>query len=185
MEDTEEHFVEHKFRVALNKIKLINEKPINCTLKYNYLLIGATEKNTACSFIVGCNKEWQDIPATGYEEFLLPKTTKESEVKKFLESNPIQILLFDEEVHRGTATFDLGNLLNGKAEDMHFGLRYIKQEKILGKEKFGVSENLGILECNFVLAKEDCTKCKSCGDIFKNSSIRKHISRGNCKEAYR
>ena len=73
MEDT----VEHKFRVALNKIKLINEKPINCTLKYNYLLFGATEKNTACSFIIGCNKEWQDIPATGYEEFLLPKTTKE------------------------------------------------------------------------------------------------------------
>ena len=178
----EELLSEHLFCIDLEKIKLINENPVDCKIKYNYKLFNYPEFRSG-SFLIGCDKNWQEIPG-GYHQYIISPETKLSEIKKFVEENPLNIMVYDQDVLLGTARFDLSNLFNDQAEMMDFGPRYRRMKTILSEHNSGVDANVGIIKCNLVLMKEECTRCKSCSEIFKNSVIRKHISRGKCKKDY-
>ena len=53
--------------------------------------------------------------------------------------------------------------------------------KIMAENQLGVETCIGSLDCRFVLVREKCINCKSCKDVFKMSSILKHITRSACK----
>ena len=117
-------------------------------------------------------------------EYRIPPRKKGSEIKIILEENPLDILIYDRDVHFGTARYDLSNLMNGKAEMTDFGSRWWKKEPILSKLDSGVESKVGIIECNIVLKSEECTQCKSCKDIFKNSGILRHLRKVKCRKDY-
>ena len=184
MTDPAEPLVDHTFCISLEKIKLNNDEPIVCTIKYTYKFYYCKDTFTTESFLVDCDKTWKEISESGYMEYNIPPEKKESEIKKLLEENPLDILIYDRDVHFGTAKYDLSNLMNGKAEMTDFGPRWWKKVPILSKLDSGVESNLGIIECNIVLKSEECTRCKSCKDTFKNSVILQHLRKVKCRKDY-
>merc|ERR1712008_510287 len=96
---------------------------------------------TTESFLVDCDKTWKEISESGYKEYNIPPEKKESEIKKLLEENALDILIYDRDVHFGTAKYDLSNLMNGKAEMTDFGPRWWKKVPILSKLDSGVESN--------------------------------------------
>ena len=185
--DKEESLIQHAINVDLHDIKLLNDTPVDCCIKYSYKLIHPNNNTPEFStkpFMIGCDKTWQEIPDSAYMQYTIPTTVKSNEIKNFFENNPFIIKIYNQEDLMGTATFDLSSLTNGKADEMWFGARYTKKEKILTRGHKDVVDIIGILKCNFVLEKENCTQCKSCNGIYKNSIIRKHVSQGKCQKGY-
>ena len=183
MADPAEPLVEHTFYISLEAIKLNNDEPIDCTIKYTYKLFQGTRVTTE-SFLVDCDKTWKEISESGYKVFTILPGKKGSEIKEFLKETPLDILIYDQDVHFGTARYDLSNLMNGKAEMTDFGPRWWKKEPILSKLDSGVERNVGIIKCNIVLNSEECTQCKSCKGIFRNSVIKKHLRQVKCRKDY-
>ena len=183
MTDPAELLVDHTVCISLEKIKLNNDEPIVCSIKYTYKFFYKDTFKTE-SFLIDCDKTWKEISESGYMEYHIPPEKKGSEIKKLLEENPLDILIYDRDVHFGTARYDLSNLMNGKAEMSDFGPRWWKKEPILSKLDSGVESNLGIIECNIVLKSEECTRCKSCKQIFRNSVILQHLRKVKCRKDY-
>lgn len=191
VEEQDESLIEHRFCIDLIGIRLINEDQINCLVKYKFKLFESLDftvqfiLNDTCrdeceefsteSFTICSDKKWHEIPDSGYREHIVSPKKSTSYVKNFLENQKFEIMIFDDEVQIGSAMFNLSNLMNEDSK-----LRYMKKEAILSIDN---PEKIGILHCNFVLEKEECVRCKSCKNIYKNSSIRKHIN-GKCKKAY-
>ena len=183
MADPAEPLVEHKFCISLDAIKLNNNAPIDCTIKYTYKLFQEVRFTTK-SFSIDCDKTWKEISESGYRAYIIPPRIKGSEIQEFLDKNPLDILIYDQDVHFGTARYDLSNLMNGKAEMTDFGPRWWKKEPILSKVDSGVESNIGIINCNIVLKSEECTQCKSCKHIFVNSAIKRHLRKVKCRKDY-
>ena len=183
MADPAEPLVDHTFCISLETIKLNNDEPIVCTIKYTYKFFYEVRFTTE-SFLVDCDKTWKEISESEYKEYTIPPEKKGSEIKTFLEENPLDILIYDRDVHFGTARYDLSSLMNGKAEMTDFGPRWWKKEPILSKLDSGVESNVGIIECNIVLKSEECTRCKSCKQIFRNSVILQHLRKVKCRKDY-
>ena len=175
----EEDLIEHIFCLDLEEIKLIHEVPTECTIGYTYELFQTSEFSTL-PFKLNCEKKYQEIPDSSYKQYIISSRTKRSEIKHFLEKNLLIINIFSQGYLFGKATFDLSNLLNGKAENMSFGPRYRKKERILSGQQKDV---VGIMKINAVLRHEEYTRCKVCNDVFVNSSIRRHLW-GPCKNGY-
>ena len=183
MADPAEPLVEHKFCISLDAIKLNNNAPIDCTIKYTYKLFQEARFTTK-SFSIDCDKTWKEISESGYRAYIIPPRIKGSEIKEFLDKNPLDILIYDKDVHFGTARYDLSNLMNGKAEMTDFGPRWWKKEPILSKLDSGVESKIGIINCNIVLKSEECTQCKSCKHTFVNSAIKRHLRKVKCRKDY-
>ena len=183
MADPAEPLVEHKFCISLDAIKLNNNAPIDCTIKYTYKLFQEARFTTK-SFSIDCDKTWKEISESGYRAYIIPPRIKGSEIQDFLDKNPLDILIYDKDVHFGTARYDLSNLMNGKAEMTDFGPRWWKKEPILSKLDSGVESKIGIINCNIVLKSEECTQCKSCKHTFVNSAIKRHLRKVKCRKDY-
>ena len=62
MTDPAEPLVDHTFCISLEKIKLNNDEPIDCTIKYTYKFFFLYEARFATeSFLVDCDKKWKKI----------------------------------------------------------------------------------------------------------------------------
>ena len=179
--EPEESLIEHIFAIDLAEIKLITDNPIDCTVKYSYKLFHhqLNPEFTTEPLIVTGDKKWQEVSECGFEQYKLSARTKEADIQSCFESNPLEIKVYDKNFLIGTARFDLS-----KKELMEVGYSYTKKEKILSEHLDGTENFVWIIRCKFGLKKENCSGCKSCGLIFKNSVIRKHISKGNCKKDY-
>ena len=102
-----------------------------------------------------------------------------TQLKMALNSNPFNIKLCHNTLQFGKATADLGKLFSPEAENMHYGKRYRLDVPIFGMND---EDNIGAIDCIFVLETEHCILCKSCGVHFKLSAILKHVlaKNGNC-----
>ena len=174
-----EILLEHKFVISLQKIMLNSIKPTRCTLKYHYNLFTEDDVSTE-PFNVDVVEEWVKIPLTGFNEFTIPRTLKESEVKNYLSKNILVIRLLDETTEIGITSINLLKLYN--TQSYKFRQQSIKEEIVIeNPERNGI----GTIECLIVLLTQEYVTCKSCKKDFKRSGLRKHISqRPACEEGY-
>ena len=100
---------EHKIVISLQKIKLNLEKIVDCILKYEYNLLESHEISSAPGFKV-TPEQTEMIPTSGYREYRIPTTVSKDAVRKFMEKNPLEILVYDDAILLGISTINLGRL---------------------------------------------------------------------------
>ena len=177
--EADELLLKCKFAVDLISIQLNLKRPIQCTIKYRYKLFYGksicTEKFTAFPDM----DEGQKIPDSGYYDDLIRSSVKESELKDYLKNNELMIRVYDDEMIVGTARVDLMKFFD---EESPKGCQrsFFEKVSISKEDESEVSENeeeIGTIECYFVLVTEEYTKCKSCNLNFLKTSIINHVKR--------
>ena len=179
---SEEKLVQHIFVVSLEQIKLNSNKSVEVVIRYNYSLFQENEVTTAPSIVIDPGSESIEIPPEqGFIKFKLKPTTKPSHVRIFLKSNPLVLQVFDQDNLLGKVTVNLGIIYDNESQKL-------SQQSF--KKFFPVmfeNESIGCIEGLFVLETEDLTRCKSCEEIFRTSTILKHVNhRANtdCRKNY-
>ena len=176
---TDDTAVEHKFVVVLDKIKLIVEEPIECSIKYEYDLFCSYEVWTKPFPVNEGHSDFQEIPLNHRRENQF--STSNSKLKEYLDSNPLQVEVFNKDTLLGIATIKLGKLYSPDADKMWFGLRYMAEAPICDLE----TKEIGNIKMLIILETEDSIKCKYCNDYFKATAIRKHaIHNKKCNICY-
>ena len=92
-----ETIVQFKFVVSLEQIRLKNDWPVECILKYQYSLFSPKEIDNGPAFTISSdNDENYIIPLLeGFNEFELSPTIHESDVKMYLDNHSLKIQIFD------------------------------------------------------------------------------------------
>ena len=179
---TKDNVVDHKFVILFRKIKLILDKPIECSIMYEYDLFSSNEVWTRSFTINAEDSNSQEIPSNCCPEYQF--STSNPKIKEHLNSNPLKVQVFDKDTPLGNATIDLGRLFSPEADKMWFGLRYMVETPIFGIDNLNTNE-IGKIESFVVLETEDCIKCKYCNEYFKETTIKKHaIHNKKCNICY-
>ena len=174
-----ESLVEHKFVVSFDHIKMKIGKAADCNIKYSYSIFGTKEFISPEFSIAPGNDEFQEIDAY-WEHIIKPEEMNGGQLKKFLDDNPIEIKVFEQNAHLGTVAVNLSKLYEPNSTMVYQDS--IKENLNIISEK---NHPIGSLDCLFILLRENCVRCKVCNKINKESSIRKHIGqKKECKRGY-
>ena len=176
-------FFEHLFVVSLQKIKMdLDNKPIECRIKYKYSLFSNEEVSTA-AFIIDGNNEPQEIPPqSGFNEYILSSKITDSDIKEFLGNNLIELNVFDQELKIGSGSVNLTEIYSDSAQKWKQN-SFLKEVSLLASKYTPIEKVLGSIECLFVLVPHECIQCK-CEKIYRMSGIQKHINQSACKSQY-
>ena len=174
----------NKFIIDIKKISIDISNSIDCCFKIscnvfrskgNVLLDG-----TGNHFQITPD-ESQDykIDIEGYKQYQIQM--KESDLKRELQSNPLEINIYDKDRHLGTCMGDLNNLFGPDASEKCYGLFYNAKEANI----FNGNEIIGTMHYYFALEREECFFCKFCNTYFKPSVVVKHVTGDKvCKGLY-
>ena len=181
MSDVEKVLFEYKLFVCLEEISLQIDKPVDCTIKFQYDLFGPGETKYP-TFTIAPDEKSHKIP--GHFELTVRRKT-EIEVKKYVEDNILKIQVCDNDEMIGTASVDLSPFFKKEVAVLPFGLQHREKVAIISN-KPDKEMNIGYLYCKFILEEEECFTCKACNDNFKLSTILKHLGhpKNDCKKAY-
>ena len=170
---------EYTFVVVLNEISLEVDKPTESIIKFQCDDLFSTKELQYSWLKKGFCHDSKEIP--GQDQYIISRM-KESEVKKSLDKEFLNIRIFDKDVNFGNASVDLSPFFKNQVEEMPFGLKHVDQVKISDKD----GNNIGSIDCMFVLTKEECFTCQSCRFYYKVSTILKHFGnpKNNCKRVY-
>ena len=171
---TKDNGVDHRFEILFRKIKLILDKPIECSIMYEYDLFSSNEVWTRSFTVNAEDSISQEIPSNCCPEYQF--TTSNPKIKEHLNSNPLKAQVFDKDTLLGNATIDLGRLFSPESDKMWFGLRYMVETPIFGIDDLNTKE-IGKIESFIVLETEDCIKCK-----YRGSSLSTNF--GILKKSY-
>ena len=173
---------EHIFVVSLQKIKIdLDNKSTECRIKYKYSLLSNEEVSTA-AFIIDGNNEPQDIPQSGFHEYILSPKITASVIKEFLGNNLIELNVFDQELKIGSGSVNLTEIYSDSAQKWK-QKSFLKEVSLLASKYTPIEKVLGSIECLFVLVPHECIQCK-CEKIYRMSGIQKHINQSACKSQY-
>ena len=174
-----ESLVEHKFVVSFDHIKMKIGKAADCNIKYSYSIFGTKEFISPEFSIAPGNDEFQEIDAY-WEHIIKAEEMNGGQLKKFLDDNPMEIKVFEQNAHLGTVAINLSKLYEPNSTMVYQDS--IKENLNIISEK---NHPIGSLDCLFILLRENCVRCKVCNKINKESSIRKHIGqKKECKRGY-
>ena len=114
------------------------------------------------------------MPDSENYEYINPTPTTESEVKEYLRNNKFKIMVYDKDMVVGTASINLMKLYDEESYKVD-QQSFLEKAPILKKEEESGSleydQQIGSIECFFILITEKCTNCKSCGKSFSKTSI--------------
>ena len=179
MEECEDNEIvmENKFVIMLNEFKLDVFQPVQLIIKYDYTIFSKQGFRTTTPIQVYPNKNEEYKIRDAYNEYKI--IMNQTDMKIALDSNPFKIRFCNKNAQLGEATADLSKLFSPEAEDMRYGKRYWQDFPIIGMNN---EENIGYINCTFVLEREICILCKSCNLHFKISAILKHVkNKASCK----
>ena len=98
-------------------------------------------------------------------------------MKQHLEQNLLEIQITDQTgTNFGSSKIDLSKIYGPESDKMWFGLRYMVDTPILKACEGKADQRVGMLKCLFVVETEDCVRCKSCNEYFKETTILKHVT---------
>ena len=173
---------EHIFVVSLQKIKIdLDNKSTECRIKYKYSLLSNEEVSTSV-FVIDGNNEFQDIPQSGFNEYILSSKITDSDIKEFLGNNLIELNVFDQELKIGSGSVNLTEIYSDSAQKWK-QKSFLKEVSLLASKYTPIEKVLGSIECLFVLVPHECIQCK-CEKIYRMSGIQKHINQSACKSQY-
>ena len=168
----EQKLYQHTFVVSLQQIVLKSDFLINCVVKYNYSLFCSSQVTTAPSFKVAPNSENTDIPPEkGFKEFKLSTEVSAQNVKNFMSHHPLNIEIFDDLKLLGRAKVDLNELLYEEEPERIHQESFRRWITVLFDDQI-----VGRINGLFVLVAEPWSRCKSCKETFKSSTILKHVN---------
>ena len=173
---------EHIFVVSLQKIKIdLDNKSIQCRIKYKYSLLSNEEVSTSV-FVIDGNNESQDIPQSGFNEYILSSKTTD-DIREFLDNNLLEFHVFDHETKIGSGSVNLTEIYSDSAQKMKNQKSFIRDVSLLPSKYSPIKKVLGAIEGLFVLVSHECIQCK-CEKIYRMSGIQKHINQSACKSQY-
>ena len=107
---------EHIFVVSLQKIKIdLDNKSAECRIKYNYSLLSNEEVSTSV-FVIDGNNEFQDIPQSGFNQYILSSKTTD-DIREFLDNNLLEFHVFDHETKIGSGSINLTEIYSDGSRD--------------------------------------------------------------------
>ena len=173
---------EHIFVVSLQKIKIdLDNKSTECRIKYKYSLLSNEEVSTSV-FVIDDNDEFQDIPQSGFNEYILSSKTTD-DIREFLDNNLLEFHVFDHETKIGSGSVNLTEIYSDSAQKMKNQKSFIRNVSLLPSKYSPIKKVLGAIEGLFVLVSHECIQCK-CEKIYRMSGIQKHINQSACKSQY-
>ena len=173
---------EHIFVVSLQKIKIdLDNKSTECRIKYKYSLLSNEEVSTSV-FVIDGNNEFQDIPQSGFNEYILSSKTTD-DIREFLDNNLLEFHVFDHETKIGSGSVNLSEIYSDSSQKMTNQKSFIRNVSLLPSKYSPIKKVLGAIEGLFVLVSHECIQCK-CEKIYRMSGIQKHINQSACKSQY-
>ena len=167
--------VHHKIVVEFYEIKFDVEKPNECIIRYQYDLFCTFKVSTRAFPICQEDSNYQAIPSGFNCQRQFSVSSKD--LKQHLEQNLLEIQITDQTgTNFGSSKIDLSKIYGPESDKMWFGLRYMVDTPILKACEGKADQRVGMLKCLFVVETEDCVRCKSCNEYFKETTILKHVT---------